>query len=134
MLGLRECNPLLAPSAEVGLSWARDCCIEESLMSRFRLFVVIVRARRLRCTSLLLMSGLVRMLSMNCCAYLRNSSDLLASARETTPTVKITSLLRVPRPNELLTFLYWLEGVSAASCCCCCDVWVEVLLEAEDLD
>ncbi len=71
---------------------------------------------------------------MNCWAYLRNSSDLLASARETTPTVKITSLLRVPRPNELLTFLYWLEGVSAASCCCCCDVWAEVLLEAEDLD
>ena len=71
-------------------------------MSTFRLFEVIVNASRFRCTSLLLMRGLVRMISTNCLAYERNSSDLLAKARDMKPTQNMTSLLSVPKPNDTL--------------------------------
>ena len=71
-----------------------------SFIRLFRLLVVIVSANRLRCTSLLLINGLVLIISMNCLAYVRNSSDLFISASDINPTQKITSLFRVPIPYE----------------------------------
>ena len=69
----------------------------------------IVSANRLRCISLLLISGLVRMISINCFVYIRNSSLWFTKASDMKPTQNMTSLFKLllppNRPPLLLLFI-----------------------------